>query len=652
MTFFDAQSVRHAERRRQRVSPKPYPIFDPVALKSDREPWLLPWNAFTELENCYVRNGRVVKRGGYALLGVLGTSTTESLVVTPGVTSAVSGTLANLPLVPPKGTYKVTFDDGVNFTGATILSATAGDWSVAGASLHVRRESDNASVGLLTVNPDLATFGDYVVSVAAITPSTFGGTPVVVSYEYETGTEVMGLIAYKTLGGNEHLVALDTKRLWEYSVGEERFIERTTSDLWTGANSDFFTFAVFDDELYIANGIDPVQVYDATAGGAPWVAEADTDFDSGSGGNDLDRARIVLAHRRRIVYLDTEENGVDEPHMCRLTAVDDPHTMIAGDASRATSGGERLVTAKVQSDDDILVFFEKSHQVLRYTGDDFRFPYVWKNGSSIYGGVAVNGSAAYEGAVLARSLHRLVVFSGRQAAPVDVEVPDLVKSWNPAAAAYSQGAVAPWLDQAFLTFAKKSDDLPASMVSINTLTGAIGIFEDLPFHVLGEYAQQTALTLDEIGDILDTIATRVDEWGTQPLGTPILLGGGRDSRVHILFTGTVDGETAIRGRSTSKRLSPDPEWRWRLHRIRVRADAAAGATMTLRVFRDFEPGAFLEKELSLTPAVATATKVDRFVGVNQTGTFFRIQLESNDANANAWDLVEPWFSRAGRVRNV
>ena len=49
---------------------KPFPIYDfRSGLQFDREPWLVPHQAFQISDNIYFQNGRIYKRRGYAPFG-------------------------------------------------------------------------------------------------------------------------------------------------------------------------------------------------------------------------------------------------------------------------------------------------------------------------------------------------------------------------------------------------------------------------------------------------------------------------------------------------------------------------------------------------------------------------------------------------------
>ena len=76
-----------------------------------KEAWISPEKAWRELRNGFVFRGRLRKRPGYEYLGTLGTRRSQVLAGTAG-TTVVAGTLDRFPVLPVKGTYKVTFSDG------------------------------------------------------------------------------------------------------------------------------------------------------------------------------------------------------------------------------------------------------------------------------------------------------------------------------------------------------------------------------------------------------------------------------------------------------------------------------------------------------------------------------------------------------------
>jgi hypothetical protein len=64
----------------------PFPIYDfRSGLQLNREPWLLPANAFTIAENCYCYNGRIYKRNGYEAFGQSSGGSGVTILNTPPV---------------------------------------------------------------------------------------------------------------------------------------------------------------------------------------------------------------------------------------------------------------------------------------------------------------------------------------------------------------------------------------------------------------------------------------------------------------------------------------------------------------------------------------------------------------------------------------
>jgi len=642
MGLFTKQVQRHHQARAQGAAPVGYPIFDPKSgLRLDKDPWMTPEQAFTVLEDFYVRNGKINKRAGFRLLGELGTYATET-ITDPNTTNWIH-MLTLFPIILDGGSYEITLTDGTStwkwnglppievLDNRIILDRTLPTPNAAQGSLDL-------DTGRLFMLPDPA-------------------SDVVVTYEYTRGLPTMGITSFIDTDKNEHLIACDTRRLFEYDVGDERWVDKCTGgDIWSGDDSDFMVFAPFDDYLYITNGPDPPQRYNAGATPPTFVTDAGTDFDTVHAGDDMTTAQTVLAHRRRLMYFDiTEVTGgtpttTKRPWRVRLSNVNAPEIMSPGDASDATAA-QKFIGAKVQSEDDILVFFESSHQVLHYTGDDFRFPYIWKDGSPIHGAVGKMGIEVFDGAAFVRALSAITSVNGRAAQRVDLEIPDITQSWNPAAAKYTYAFPIPELRQVIMSYADKGSDYPGHLLVLDSEQGYASTYSNMEFHCFGRYTQQAAPSLDSMTDVLDTYTDPVDSWGGEKSAQPVVLAGSRDSKIYYLFSGATDAGAPIKGRARTVRLSPDPRFQFLLNRVRVHATAVTDGTLTIKVYKDFEDAPFMTKTVSLTPT-GTQGKVYRHITVGQTGRFFQIEVESNDANAVSVDLIEPWMTRIGEVRSA
>lgn len=96
----------------------PFPIYDfRSGLQLNREPWLLPSNAFQIAENCYFYNGRIYKRNGYEAFGQSSGGSGVTVLNTPpvmGIFEYITSGGADTLLALDKAflyKYNVTNDD-------------------------------------------------------------------------------------------------------------------------------------------------------------------------------------------------------------------------------------------------------------------------------------------------------------------------------------------------------------------------------------------------------------------------------------------------------------------------------------------------------------------------------------------------------------
>lgn len=100
-----------------------FPILDArTGLKLDAPPWRSPGDSFREMLNAYVRRGRIVKRPGYSIFGVLSVASgDETLTGSAGLNLFTDAVQA--PVVPPPGGAPYV-KDGAG--GTHILADTSG----------------------------------------------------------------------------------------------------------------------------------------------------------------------------------------------------------------------------------------------------------------------------------------------------------------------------------------------------------------------------------------------------------------------------------------------------------------------------------------------------------------------------------------------
>lgn len=207
------------------MSYTPFLIANPrVGVERDIEPWLLPDQAFPDLEDCYLWRGRIKKRKGYKLLGRLNR---KIATITSG-TSTVSFTLLNHPL-------------------------TAGNASFLVGSITLM---DNGSGGFTQTDGGVTSTINYTTGAVVINLAANVGVNTDVFYY--PSLPVMGLRTLEaTTINNEGLIAFDTSfsYLWNGSNFEDISFYKTSLApfQWTGTNYQLFWTENYADAMWATN---------------------------------------------------------------------------------------------------------------------------------------------------------------------------------------------------------------------------------------------------------------------------------------------------------------------------------------------------------------------------------------------------------------
>jgi hypothetical protein len=195
-----------------------------VGLERDLEPWLLPNDAYPDLEDCYLWRGRVKKRLGYNLLGRL-----QRTIGTTDGAGNLTVTLLNIPITSALSQFVV---------GSTTYTDPGGA----------------SPVNLLVNGSGTATL-DRATGVLTIT-----GGPLNTAVIYRPGLPVMGLRSLNTttieIGA---LIGFDTRFSYIYNNASNAFLDlsiyKTSSApfVWHGTNSDFFWSTNYQRAMFTTN---------------------------------------------------------------------------------------------------------------------------------------------------------------------------------------------------------------------------------------------------------------------------------------------------------------------------------------------------------------------------------------------------------------
>jgi hypothetical protein len=415
-----------------------------VGLQRDREPWLLPDEAFPVLEDAYLFRGRIKRRAGYANLGRLCEQATQQVL---GVRGAAPDNYTG-PLTLPGGSVQiqpgsVSITDGVTIfvddgAGTMVVSVGSGT----GGAI-------NYFTGVINVTFD-----------GAIPP---GPPNVTADYCIFYGRPVMGLRTREiTVINQEQLIGFDTEKANVYSNTNQLFQDITTHKTtgnafsWTGTNSDFFWTTNYANAFWATNSINGFQnVVDTTNpasgdgirwyDGAGWInflPQVDST-------NFLMGATIIVSYRNRLLMLNTTEGtafgaSTNFQQRARWSQNGTPYYVTpvpAGftggvDASswRSDQGGkggfidaptsEQIISAQFIHD-TLIVYFERSTWQLRYTGDPV-LPFIWERINVELGAESTFSIVPFDRGLLGVGNYGIIAANNSEVKRIDQKIPDEV----------------------------------------------------------------------------------------------------------------------------------------------------------------------------------------------------------------------------------
>jgi len=414
------------------MTAKPYLIANiRTGLERDVQPWLLPNDAFPNLEDCFMYRGRIERRKGYEFLGRLVTF----LGLATG--ASFSGTIPNSPITPftvfitvaVAGGTITFFDDGA---GVLIGNPGANTGTI------------NYATGAIVLNFVPAIVGNVDVSFANNLP-------------------VMGLRTRDLDTPNvNQLIAFDTQKANLFSNSAQLFEDisfyKTTGTAfnWTGSNSQFFWTVNYLGAIWSTNGNfgfqntpeatvpasgDGIRWYDGTGwvNFLPYVNNAHTVFLMG--------AQILVSYRNRLVALNTVEgtayaspinfyqrarwsqNGT--PYVASVAPPNQTSDNDAWNSETIGKGGfidaptgEEIISAEFYKD-TLIVYFEESTWQLRYTGNE-TLPFVWERINVDFGAESTFSTVPFDGGIISIGNYGIVSCDATGVKRIDQIIPDEV----------------------------------------------------------------------------------------------------------------------------------------------------------------------------------------------------------------------------------
>lgn len=651
-----------------------YPLFGfRSGLRTDREPWLIPEEAFEQIENAHLYRGRLEKRPLARLFTKLGTKVTAQALGTPGAGQLVGNTLGasipgapavtnlskltNVPLVPPTTS---PVDKPITLNLPPYQFRVVGP-AVSTNIYNLEWFAGTALTQAYTAQINVAT-GAWFVQLTA--PDAFTASACTATYEFYRGLPAMLITEWINAGGNRELVVCDTKRLFVYNATRGRFDDKlstvatlATDDVWTGTSTDFFSAAPVDDgssrKLVIVNGVNLPKKWDGTTLANMGVS------------SQLSSAHMVFGQYGHVIYLSPTVGGAVNRQRAMWSDQFLTETVQASSYAVAYTG-ERFITAAMVND-EILVFFDRSVWKLRYTGD-FRAPFEWVHiaggtfdRADTHGGVSRTGIVAQHDRAIVLGPHGLTQANGVQTADAAPQVPDIMSRFlDPTKLSISYGVAFDQEREVWFSVvsSQAASSEPDRTLVLNLETGALS-FYTWGFRIFGLFRRQEEVPAWDAVPWAETLmkfVTVVPSASQGLAGFPTVLAGTLDGSLYEIPGSGVSDEL---GDSTlvafSKRLNPyvmAGDWReatlgWWL----IYAQPQPGEELEVELYRDNAQAPYRTHTLSLEPT-SGETQIVKKIAVNCTARWHRIKLSHTSAVRWAADAAVAHFARGGPMAHL
>ena len=451
------------------------------------------------------------------------------------------------------------------------------------------------------------------------------------------GYAVMGIWDFFKANGSQYLLVFDTKRLHQYNATGERFEDISESDTWTGGDSNFFWCENYIDKIFMVNNVDQIRSYDGTTIAA---VTADTDDDAV---NDVDTCLLMFNYKERLVLLRTTENGTAHPQRARWPKAGG--TDFTNDGYVDAPTVEWIMGADFIGD-DLVVFFERSIWILKYTGDA-TLPFRWEQIAITEGCYATFSLMSFSDEILAQGPTSLIGCDAINVYQIDQKIPDLILTFNPSKLEYCYAANLDELRQAWLSYASQSEDYPDRVLCLNYAEKSFAIY-DVAMHVFGYYNRASDLTLDDIDEAFDDIEWAFDDKEMQA-GYPITLGGDRNGYIYYMNYSGSDGGSDILFDVESGRWNPytNKGQQARLGYIDFLVEVDDDVSISVAFYLDQELDPYQTLTLDFS---GTREKEWKRLYSGAIGAFHRIRMYHTASNQTVRiHAIMPYFRPAGRI---
>ncbi|HET6496100.1 MAG TPA: hypothetical protein VFH61_12140, partial [Thermoleophilia bacterium] len=453
---------------------------------------------------------------------------------------------------------------------------------------------------------------------------------VTVTYRAAPGLPCVGLIEFTDNDGNRYFMGCDTLRLFQWQTNH--WVDVSGADEFTGTEDDIFWMQPFENLLVLTNDVDPPKKY-VPAGGLGTISDIDTDFD-GDTVNDIEKAKIVLNHKGRLLYMNVQEKGVRYSHRVRRTQPNGPESFYDDlDYSDAPTG-EAILSAGIVDDTVVCLCENNQTFVHRYRGDP-KFLYDWVRISTEHGSAGIHSTVEVEGGLVVLSEFSIQTCDGRQLLPIDKSIPTWVRDFMDRTKLKNAVGVRYYeFDQVWMSLFKTGADQKSVLV-IDLEKGAFSEYE-FPYWVYGTARSDTLSTV--VWDSLPMLP-----WDDPAFDIPWdAYAAGGESTVRSLFAGSRTGHVYLISRVLSdddgnpialegvtQRLNPfteqgmDASLGW----VDFQLSRADGEVVTIKLYQNFQESEYLSVDVDLTGS-GSARTVRRRVPSNTVAQFHSVSFHT------------------------
>ena len=407
------------------------PYDENSGLQTSLKPWLIPDQAFSELNNTYVFRGRVRKRFGSRWTG--GNQFSSRLRINIGTITGgtLSGNVRTNPAIADAG---MPTSIGQSFSIGTIVFTV---YNPALGDQQMLR-SDNS---LAPATYDLSTSNFNITGVAL---------PNGTSVYFYPNFPVMGLLTYiQTSVSDEYVIAFDTRYAYVFTAGGWNRIGGEITPgaaVWTGDNSQFFWATTWtgvnasDRIFFVTNFNENEPNFMRSYNGTAWDnyrPPINTVTISFPVVNYLNSARILVVFKNRLVAFNTWEGplaplpGTNYTNRARWSWTKSPFDATAwiqnvpshGNALDAPTA-EAIITVEFIKD-RLIVFFERSTWEFVYVGNQVN-PFTWQKINTELGAESTNSIVPFDKIAIGIGNTGVHACNGSNVERIDDKIPDEV----------------------------------------------------------------------------------------------------------------------------------------------------------------------------------------------------------------------------------